>query len=709
MDLLLQRAALLLGISYLSVATGQEPPRARTVDTVDEAFGLRLPDPYRWMEGESNPEFAAWLGAQGAHGRRQLDATPRLGFWRGRLDEVARGGVINRLQQPMGGRIFFLRLGQGREGVLMVRESDGRERVLLDPNARNAEPLTPGITGFSPSPDGNRVAVNVQRGGGEVTRVEVLKVADGSATGDQVDDVWGEFQVSWLPDGRGFTYTQMAPPEERNKTDPMLDQRVRLHRLGTPAAADPVLLARGTNPLVALEPSEFPFIDPSQASDHVLLIIGGARPQLRICVAPRSQALRRDAPWRCPVGYDDNVQQFAMHGKRLYLASMKEHPNGQVLALGVGANLRQAKVLVGEDESGVVTGLTSAEDAFYVRRMRGGPDEILRIPHAGGAPRAVPLPYRGAVYLLNADPRAPGTVFTLQGWTKPRTAYRTVGRSDTPVDLHLGADSPGDYSGIDADEVEVASADGTRIPLTIVHRHDARPPLGEIAILEGYGAYGISRQPAFDPFALEWVAAGHVYAVAHVRGGGEKGDRWRVAGSRHAKERGVEDFVACAEYLVKLGWSAPGRVMAWGGSAGGILVGGAIIRSPGAFGAAAIQAGELNPSRLLAAKNGANQFAELGDPRTREGLLSLAAMDPYQRIKPGTAYPAVLLIVGLNDNRVAPWASGKFGAHLQAASSSGQPVWFRTDADMGHFSTAQAAQARVSADRFSFGEAIIGK
>jgi prolyl oligopeptidase len=179
-----------------------------------------------------------------------------------------------------------------------------------------------------------------------------------------------------------------------------------------------------------------------------------------------------------------------------------------------------------------------------------------------------------------------------------------------------------------------------------------------------------------------------------------------VGGSGAAKERGVEDFIACAETLVRSGWAVRNAVVAWGGSMGGVLIGGAITRQPEDFGAAAIQAGELNPSRLLAAKNGANQFAEVGDPRTEEGLKSVAAMDPYQRIKAGTHYPAVLLIVGINDNRVAPWNSGKFGARLLAAGNAGNTVWYRTDEDMGHFNTAQAAQSRLQADVFTFAEAM---
>src|SRR5579862_269076 len=622
--------ALLASAVLAPAVRGAEPapPVARTVDAADDAFGLHLPDPYRWMEGKDNAEFSTWLKAQGAYGRAQLDALPRLAYWRERLAKVAKAGTVNRLQRPMGGRVFFLRLQQGKEGVFMVRDPDGHERVLFDPGAGAA---TASVTEYSASPDGRLVAVNVQHGGSEVTRVQLINVSDAKPMADAIDDVWGEFAVNWLPDGSGFTYTQLQPAALRDATDPMINERVRLHRLGTKSADDPVLFTRGSNPAVSAEPSEFPFIDPSQRSPFAMLALGGARAQIRLCLAPKAAALRARTPWKCPIGYDDNVQQVALAGDRLYWTTMRDHPNGQVMMASIDktGRLGPAAVLLAEDPVAVVTGLAAAKDALYLKRMQGGPEEILRAAYPSGKPTRLKLPYAGSIYLFSVDPNAAGIVFTLQDWTRPRTAYRTGAKNGALVDLKLGADSPADYSGIMSEEVTARSADGTEVPLSIIRRRDARPNSGEVAILDAYGGYGISQPPFFDPLALEWVAAGHVYAVAHVRGGGEKGDRWRLGGSGANKERGVEDYVACAEALMQRGWSAHGRVVAFGASMGGVLVGGAMTRDPELFGAVVIQSGELNPSRLIAAQNGANQFAEVGDPRTFEGLHMVAAMDPY--------------------------------------------------------------------------------
>lgn len=684
------------------------PTPARKVDAVERSFGLALPDPYRWMEGEKNAEFAAWLDGQGEFGRRQLDALPRLSYWRERLGAAARAGTINRLQVPAAGRIFFMRLLNGGEGVLMVRDPDGRERTLMTPAAEGPGKGSAAITNFAPSPDGGLVAVNVQSGGSEITFLSIVDVNTGKELADRTPDVWGELPANWLPDGSGYFYTQLAPAAVRDPTDFSLNQRVRLHRLGAAAESDVVVIAHGARPEAQLNPHEFPVLTLADDAHFGLLGVGGARAEIRVCVAPRAQIFAPDAQWRCLIGYDDNVQQMAVHGDMLYFVSMHGAPNGRLLELDLSRSLdlKHAKLVLPESKDAVLSGLAAAGDALYVRRMQGGPDQLLRVKYQGGV-ADIALPFVGSVFLLNADPRAPGAVFTLQGWIVPRIAFRYDSATAKLQDLNLGATAPADYSNLVAEETTARSPDGTLVPLSIIRRKDTKPDRSATAVLEGYGGYGISEQPRFDPLWLEWVEAGHVYAVAHVRGGGEKGDSWRVGGRGALKQRGVEDFIACAQTLESSGWARNGRIVAFGGSMGGVLVGGAITSSPQAFGAAVIQAGELNPSRLMASANGANQFAEVGDPGTSEGLHMAAAMDPYLRIKDATPYPAVLLIVGLNDHRVAPWESGKFGARLAAASSSAQPVWFRTDGNMGHFNTAGSAQALELSDTFAFAEAVL--
>ena len=712
-----RRAALLLVLLAPLAATAADtaaPPAARETNTVDHLFGLTLPDPYRWMEGESNAEFQTWMKAQAAHTRAQLEASEQLAGWQKRLQAVSKAATINRLQRRVGSRIFFLRIEAGRRPVLMVREADAKEhkeRTLLDPNAMAEGGQPASITEFSPSPNGKLIAVNVDRGGSEVTTVSLINVDSGATEPDTLDNIWGEFAVSWMTDSSGFSYTQMAP-KASPEADPMLNMRVRVHRLGEPVKDDPIVLAAGMNPRMPLMPVEFPAIDFSNSSEWAVATASGARPEFRVCVARKTEAMKPGAPWNCLARYDDKVQGYGLHGSTLMLQSAKGAPHRRVLALDLSTpkpRLSDAKVALPESREAVVTGLTAARDGLYVRRMTDGIDSFLRLPWQGGPAVPVAMPFTGAAFLMWTEAEADGLVYTLQGWTQPRQAFAYDPASGRSTDLNLGASSPADYSGITTLETEAVSADGTHVPLSIIYKRDLVRDGRALALLDGYGSYGSSQQPYFSPTLLEWVQAGHVYAVAHVRGGGEKGDAWWQGGKGPNKHKGVEDFVACAKQLATLKFSKHERTAASGASAGGLLVGGAITAAPKQFGAAVIHAGMLNPVRLLAGSNGANQIAEVGDPRNAVGLKSIAAMDPVQRVKDGVAYPAVLLAVGLNDSRVSPWESGKFGARLAKATRSGKPVWFRNSGDQGHFSGSLSEEAAEAADTYTFFEMQLGQ
>ncbi|MBP6796857.1 MAG: S9 family peptidase [Luteimonas sp.] len=691
--------AIVLSVSVPS-ALAQTPPVARTVDVVDHVFGQDVPDPYRWMEGNDNPEFRAWLEAQGAHARHRIDDLPSAPAWRQRLQAASAGSTINRAHQRAGDRLFFLRMGGKATGTLLVRDADGTERILLDPASLGKGAS---ITEFAASPDGRLVAVNVDAGGSEVTRIRVLDATDGRLLPDEVGPVWGQMPAYWLPDGSGFSYTQMAPEAEWLNGDPLTHQRLRHHRLGTDGGADIELLRAGDNDDgLQLSAQAFPVIVYPDRSPHRLLFAAGAHPEVRVCVAAMAGA-PAPAPWRCLVDYPDKVEQAHVHGNTLVLLSKRDRSNGRVLALDLAqpnATLADARELLAMDPEAIVTSLGVARDGLYVKRMRNGVDELLHIDLDDGTQAPVPMPGAGTAGLFVASPRHDGVLFSLQSWTTPREAH--VGAVNTPSrNLASGATSPRDYSGLRSVETEATSADGTKVPVSIIHRSDVVPDGQNRAIVEGYGGYGVSLQPAFDPMRLEWVEAGGVRAICHVRGGGEKGDAWHRAGQGVNKRRGIEDLVACARELAARGYASPENIALFGGSMGGILVGGALAHHPDEFAVAAIAVGLLNPSRIAHTINGANQFAELGDPNTEAGMRALVAQDPYLALREGVRYPKALFAVGLNDSRVSNWETGKFAARLRALGGEEAIVWIRTDGETGHGLTSLDAAAATYADLYT--------
>lgn len=682
-------------------------PVAPRGDTVETVFGNQIADPYRWMEGADNAAFTDWLKAQGAVGRQWLDASPALDTWRATLSAAGAATTTNRAQHRVAGRIFFLRLEQGKQGVLMERLADGTEKVLLDPNAVAAAGGHASVTGFSVSPNGRIIAVNVDHGGNEITSVEFYDTDSGVKLPDQLDNIWGEFQVDWTMDSKAMTYTQMAPATA--DSDPMLNMRARYHVMGSATADDPILVAAGANATLPLLPQEFPIVAVSSQSDWAVVFAVGARAEARLCLVKKTDLLKADAAYNCLVNYEDGIQGANLYGDALYLLSKKTTPNGELLKIdlkGARPSLADARVVVPESQSSVITNINVARDGLYVRSMSNGIDSFTRLSHDGGTATKLDLPFDGAAFLTDSDPAADGLVFTLQSWTKPRQLLAYDPATRTVSDLHLGANAPKDYdSAIDIVNVEAPSADGTLVPVTLLVPKGTKPDGKALTLLDAYGAYGQATQPFFDPMTLEWVMKGHIYGFVAIRGGGEKGDAWRLGGKGPNKHKGIEDLMGAADYVVAKGYSSVAHVAITGASAGGIIMGGSVTHYPGHFGAAVIHAGMLNPSRLAVQANGPNQYAEFGDATTADGFDALYQMDAYLAVKPGQVYPPVMLDVGLNDNRVAPWNSGKFGAALKAA---GAVVTFRTDSDSGHFGTSLSQAAAEKADHYTFLEKVMG-
>jgi prolyl oligopeptidase len=252
-------------------------------------------------------------------------------------------------------------------------------------------------------------------------------------------------------------------------------------------------------------------------------------------------------------------------------------------------------------------------------------------------------------------------------------------------------------------EVDVKSHDGTLVPLSIVHAKGLKREGSHPCMLIGYGAYGVSERPFFERFELAWLERGGVLAVAHVRGGGEFGEEWHLAGKGATKPNTWRDFIACAEYLVAQGYTSPAHLTGEGGSAGGILIGRAITERPDLFGAAIIDVGLSDTLRAETTANGVPNIPEFGSTRTREGFDALLAMSSYDHVREGTAYPAVLITTGINDPRVDPWQPAKMAARLQAATTSGRPILLRVDWGAGHGSGSGMHELHESlADRFGF-------
>jgi prolyl oligopeptidase len=300
--------------------------------------------------------------------------------------------------------------------------------------------------------------------------------------------------------------------------------------------------------------------------------------------------------------------------------------------------MARASVVVPPAES-VVTGLAAASDALYVRRMNGGISELLRLGYADdAAARALPLPYKGDIDALAADVRVPGLLFSLGGWTHFGSVYAYEPRTRKVVDTGLQPQGPFDNPrDLVSEEVKARAPDGTEIPLSLVYRKGLKRDGSNPTILWGYGSYGISELPAYSPTLLPWYERGGIFAVAHVRGGGEYGEEWYKAGYKATKPNTWRDAIACAEWLIEHKYTSPAKLAVRGGSAGGILVGRAITERPDLFGAAIDDVPSSDMLRAEFSANGVPNIPEFGSVKTEAGFKALYEMSPYEHVKDGVA------------------------------------------------------------------------
>jgi prolyl oligopeptidase len=487
-------------------------------------------------------------------------------------------------------------------------------------------------------------------------------------------------------------------------TDRYLNSRTYLHVLGTQPDKDRLVFGVGT-PNVNIDPADIPFVATWPGASYALGVVAhGVRNEITAYVAPLDALNGATVPWKRFCDVDDDVTAFDVHGGDLYLLSHHEASRYKVLRTKLSdPEVARAGVAVPPGES-VIQSIAAASDALYVQELDGGLGRLVQLSYSGGKPEQIQLPFEGSVGLSATDLRVPGTLVELSSWTKARKIYAYDASHKNVTDIKLQPegkfDAPADLESV---EVKAKSYDGTLVPLSIVFRKGVKLDGSNPTLLEGYGAYGITLDPFFDPKMIAWYEHGGIFAVAHVRGGGEYGEDWHLAGKLLKKPNTWKDFIACAEYLINQKYTSTARLAIEGGSAGGVTIGRSITERPDLF-AVAIDAVPMSDVvRAEFTPNGPPNIPEFGTVKEADGFKALYEMSPYEHVKDGTPYPAMMVTTGFNDPRVVSWQPGKMAARLQAATSSGKPVLLRVDYDAGHgIGSTKTQREQELADEWSF-------
>jgi prolyl oligopeptidase len=676
--------------SEAEIATLPATPEKPVTDTYQ---GVQVVDDYRWLENGSDPAVKQWAEAQNKFARAHLDQLPGVATLKSRLKEL--------LADPQPKYFEFVR----RNGILFgMRDQPPAEQPALvalksadDPKAAQVvvDPTKIDTSGkttidfFSPSHDGKLVAVSLSKAGSEDGTLYIYKVDSGEKLPDVIPRVnypTAGGSVAWSSDNSGFYYARLPHAGERPAEDLNFYQQVYYHKLGMQADADTYVIGK-----------EFPrvaevFLDSGHNGRYLLATIqNGDSGRFEHFL------LNPDDKWKQLTNFDEQINAMAFgvgEDANLYIVSYKDAPRGKILRLPLNdLNMSHAVTIVPESDVAIVglrwqgTRMVASHvpttTGLYVLDSIGGPSQVRFFPRKGDKPSTLPLP--GVCDVREIVPLDGDEVLlNIVTYTEPAAWYRYRPGEKSLIKTALRGTSPASFDDIEVKRVFATSKDGTKVPMTVMYRRGTKLDGNNPALLYGYGGYGISQSPSFNPARRIWFDHGGVYAIANIRGGSEYGDAWHQAAMRTGRQRAYDDFYACAKYLIDEHYTNPDRLAIEGGSNGGLLMGVELTQHPELFRAVVSHVGIYDMLRSELSANGTFNIPEFGTVTKPDEFKALYAYSPLHHVTDGIKYPAVLLLTGVNDGRVDPSNSYKMAARLQAVQPTGKPILLRVSFESGH-------------------------
>jgi prolyl oligopeptidase len=669
-------------------------PEARTVDASDTFHGVVVPDPWRWLEDETAPEVQAWMKAEDAHTRARLATVPVRERLEKRFTELY---YVDSVSAPVqrGNRFFYMRTHADREkAILYWREgSDGPEKVLLDPNTWG-DGKTISLGEWTPSWDGSKLVYQEKPNAADEATLKVIDVATGQLSATDTIPGGKYADPDWTPDGKAFYY-EFLPSDPSIKVDERPGYtELRYHVLGTDPAKDTLVHPATKDPKT--------FLVGSLSRDGRWLAVYIQRGWNENDVYLRDLSDPKGAFKPFVLGKDATYAVGAWKDA-LYVQTNEGAPQGRIFKVDPKRPARKDwKELVAEDKGAVLQGFSIVGGHVALTYLKDVSSEV-RIHTLDGKPvRTVALPGLGTVSGIGGLEDVDTGYFTFTNHTTPRQVYRTT-ISTGASELWAKVEVKADLSQFTVEQVRYASKDGTQIPMFLVHKKDLPRDGKRPTLLYGYGGFDVSLTPSYSSRIVPWLEAGGVYAIANLRGGGEYGQAWHDAGRGANKQNVFDDFAAAGEYLVREGWTNSRRLAVNGGSNGGLLMGAAITQRPDLWGAVVCGVPLLDMVRYHMFGSGRTWIPEYGSSEDPEQFKTLLAYSPYHRVKPGTPYPAFLMMASDHDDRVDPMHARKFVAALRANDATPGDTLLRVEANAGHGGADQVGKAiQASADMYAF-------
>jgi prolyl oligopeptidase len=649
-------------------------PETRRLDQVDELHGVKVADPYRWLEDGKSEEVKKWVDAEDSLARSYLAKLPDRDALAARFKELF---YIESQGTPRhyGNRWFYSRRDAGKEKSLVYwREGrTGPEKVLLDPNQFSSDGSA-ALGGWSVSWDGRRVAYSVKANNSDESTLYVMDVATGKKSDVDVIEGTRYASPSWTAGGDGFYYTWIPPKDSVPTADRPGFQEVRFHHLGADPKKDRVVHERTGDPKTFLEASL------SRNGRWLVLTTqhGWSRYDMHF------MDLRASKPeWRPLAVGQDALYDVDVDGDRFFVKTNDGAPRYHVFKVDPLHAARDKWVeVVPERKDATLESFGVVGHRLVLGYLKDVVSQGELRDEDGKLVRTIDTPTIGALGGASGNSDDDLLYYQFQSFTYPTEIFETnvkTGKTSTFYKLKV----PVDASKYAVEQIFATSKDGTRVPAFVIHAKDLVKDGKSPTILHGYGGFQVANPPYFATSIFPWLEHGGVWVLANLRGGSEYGEEWHRHGMRREKQNVFDDYFAVAEELVKQGFTSPGKLAALGGSNGGLLVGAAITQRPDLFKVALCAVPLLDMVRYHLFGSGKTWIEEYGSADDAEDFTALYAYSPYHHVKQGVKYPSTLVLSADSDDRVDPMHARKFAAELQWASNGG-PVLLRVEKHAGH-------------------------
>lgn len=670
-------------------------PATRKSDQIDDYHGVKVADPYRWLEDDNSAETKAWVEAQNIITFGYLEQIPQRAAIKKRLTELwnyERYGVPFKQ-----GERYFISKNDGlqNQSVLYTMAAlDAEPKLLLDPNKLSADG-TVALSGYDISDNGDLMAYGLSASGSDWQEWKVRDVRTGTDLPDQIK--WVKFSgASWTKDGKGFYYSRYDEPTDATKlTKVNYFHKLYYHRLGTPQSEDKLIYHRPDH-------KDWNFGGGVTDDGHYLIITAsqGTDPKNRVLYQDLQTP---DAPVvELLMDFDADYSFIDNDGPVFWFKTDLNAPRHRVIAINITKPERASwKEIIPEGKE-TLAGVSVLNDQFICSYMKDAHSQVKVFTLAGAFVREVPLPGIGSAGGFGGRRTDKETFYSFTSYTSPGTIYRfdpTTGAS-TVFRAPQVKFNPDDYK---TKQVFYTSKDGTRVPMFISHKKGLKLDGENPTLLYGYGGFNISLTPGFSVAALDWMEMGGVYAVPNLRGGGEYGEEWHQAGTKLRKQNVFDDFIAAAEWLIANQYTSSKKLAISGGSNGGLLVGACLTQRPELYGAALPAVGVMDMLRFHKFTIGWAWTSDYGSADNADEFRALHAYSPLHNLKSGTKYPPTLITTADHDDRVVPAHSFKFAATLQAAQAGHSPALIRIDTKAGHGAGKPTAKMiEEAADKWAF-------